>query len=63
MAGSDRPEEGREDRPAFVSSTAPPARGCSAASAGPAAVQPEYQKYFNHDQESRVSLRSESTHP
>ena len=47
--GSGRQVEGMEVRPASVSSTAPPARGCSAASAGPAAVQPEYKKYFNHD--------------
>ena len=47
MAGSDRPEEGREDRPAFVSSTAPPARGCFAASAGPTAVPPEQQRIEN----------------
>ena len=39
-ADSDRQVEGREAPPASVSSTAPPARGYSAASAGPTAVQP-----------------------
>ena len=33
-------EEERGGRPASVSSAAPPARDCSAASAGPTAVQP-----------------------
>ena len=33
-------EEGRGGRPASVSSAAPPARDCFAASAGPTAVQP-----------------------
>ena len=41
--GSDHQEEGREALPASVSSVAPPARGYSAASAGPAAVQPGVQ--------------------
>ena len=39
-AGSGRQVEGMEVHPASVSSTAPPARGCSAASAGPTAVPP-----------------------
>ena len=43
-ADSDRQVEGREARPASVSSTAPPARGYSAASAGPTVAQPEVQK-------------------
>ena len=38
--GSDHQGEGMGVRPASVASTAPPARGCSAASAGPAVVQP-----------------------
>ena len=38
--GSDHQVEGMGVRPASVASTAPPARGCSAASAGPAVVQP-----------------------
>ena len=43
VEGSDHQEEGREAPPASVSSVAPPARGYSAASAGPAAVQPGVQ--------------------
>ena len=48
--GSDHQEEGREAPPASVSSAAPPARGCSAASAGPAAVQPGTGKSSSFNQ-------------
>ena len=49
-AGFDHQVEGMEVHPASVASTAPPARGCSAASAGPAAVQPGTGKSISFNQ-------------